>query len=96
MNLISENAIVSTKSKSKTVRINAAAKRQNPPAIANSFALSTLHNEVIVFDFADVEEGHENIFSSVALTKFAATSLSRHLVELLDSIDENQDEEVNE
>ncbi|MBV7497857.1 hypothetical protein KW837_26665 [Pseudomonas sp. PDM24] len=87
---------MSTKSKSKTVRINAAAKRQNPPGFANSFALSTLHNEVIVFDFADIEDGYENIFSSVALTKFAAKSLSRHLVELLETIDEEQEEEVDE
>lgn len=74
------------------VTINSAARRKSPPGFANSFALSSLHNEVVVIDFSDTEEGLENIFSSVALTKYAAQNLSQHLADLIDSLDATEEE----
>ncbi|MDH1401233.1 hypothetical protein N5D79_08405 [Pseudomonas sp. GD03817] len=79
-----------------SVIASAPANRAEAPKFANSFSLSTLHNEVVCIDFADVEEGYENIFSSVVLTKTAAKSFNRLLSDLIDSMDPSDEEHESE
>lgn len=82
-----------SKQSTATAQVSGFKNRANPPMLANGFAISILNDDVVVFSFADVENGSENVFSSVALSKKTSVQFLRNLAEALDL--EVSDEQEN-